>query len=128
MWWKIAAFLYALGYSWAVFDAMRDATAIRVITTAFLFPAVASLFLFAFDRRLFPRPLWKAYAIMFVIYWGFPLGLGAKTLIEASGVLVYVILIALCVLFLLPVAWSLWWLSFARADVGPPRPTEVSVP
>jgi hypothetical protein len=128
MWWKVIAFLYAFGYSWAVFDAAHDETAFRMITTAFLFPALVSLFLLAFDKRFLPKLFWKAYAIMFVAYWTFPLVLGAKTLIDASGILVYVAIIAACALFLLPVLRSLWWLSFARTEPGPPRLSEMVAP
>jgi hypothetical protein len=113
MWWKAIAFLYAFGYAYGIFDAAHDETAFRLITTVILFPAVASLFLFAFDKRFLPKLFWKVYAIMFVAYWAFPLILGAKMLIDASGILVYVIIVAACVVFLLPVLRSLWWLSFA---------------
>ena len=128
MWWKIIAFLYASGYLWAIFDPAYDQTALRMITTAFLFPAVAGLFLFAFDKRFLPRLFWKAYAIMSVAYWAIPfVFLGAKILIDPSSVLVNIILIAACALFLLPVVRSLWWLSFARTERGPPRLSEISV-
>jgi hypothetical protein len=128
MWWKVIAFLYAFGYSWAVFDAAHDETAFRMIGTALLFPALVSLFLFAFDKRFLPRLLWKAYAIIFVGYWAFPLVLGAKILIDASGILIYVIIIAACAIFLLPVVRSLWWLSFARTESGRRRLSETVAP
>ncbi|UFZ03124.1 hypothetical protein LQG66_28355 [Bradyrhizobium ontarionense] len=126
MWWKIIAFLYALLFVWAAFDAVHSANALTMITSAILLPAVWSLFLFAFDKRLLPRSLWKAYAIMFLAYWTFPLVLGAKMLINESGALVYAIIIAACALFLLPVVRSLWWLSFARTEGGPPESSEIS--
>jgi hypothetical protein len=128
MWWKVIAFLYAFGYSWAVFDAARDETAFRLITTALLFPALVSLFLLAFNRRFLPKLFWKAYAIIFVAYWAFPLVLGAKILIDASGILTYVIIIAACAVFLSPVVRSLWWLSFAHTRSGPQTFGETAAP
>ncbi len=128
MWRKIIAFLYAIGYLWAAFDAARTGTALTVITVPFLLPALGSLFLFAFDRRLLPKLLWKAYAIMFVLYWTLPLMFGAKILIGESGLWAYLIIVAVCVLFLSPVVRSLWWLSFARAELGWSRSTENAAP
>ncbi len=39
-------------------------------------------------------------------------------LVNASGILTYAIIIMACVVFLLPVVRSLWWLSFVRAEPG----------
>ncbi|WP_420969068.1 hypothetical protein [Bradyrhizobium sp. B120] len=118
MWWRVIAFVYALGYLWAFFDAARDETAFRLITTAVLLPALVSLFLLAFNTHLLPKLFWRIYAIVFVAYWAVPLVLGAKTLINASGILTYAIIIAVCVVFTLPVVRSLWWLSFAHTEPG----------
>ena len=128
--WKLIAFLYALGYLWAIFDPAHDkSSAFYLVTTAFLFPALVGLFLFAFSKRFLPKLFWKVYAIMFAAYWAFPLVfLGAEILIDARGVLVYVITIWACALFLLPIVRSLWWLSFARAEPGPPRLSEMVAP
>lgn len=128
MWWKIIAFIYALGYLWAAFDAAHSGTALTVITVAFLLPGLVSLFLFAFDRYVLPKLVWKAYAILFVLYWALPLILGSKIIIGESGLLVYLIIIAVCALVLLPVVRSLWGLSFARAELGSSRSSENATP
>jgi len=121
MWWKVIAFVYAFGYLWAIFDAAHDETTFRLITTALLLPALVSLFLLAFNKLLLPRLFWKIYTIIFVAYWAFPLVLGAKMLINASGILTYAIIVTACVVFLLPVVRSLWWLSFAHTEPGSGR-------
>jgi hypothetical protein len=128
MWWKVIALIYALGYFWAVLDATHDKTSFRMVTTAFLFPALVGLFLFAFDRRYLPKLFWKAYTVLFVTYWAFPLVLGAKMLIVANGILIYAIIVVACALFLVPVARSLWWLSFARTELNPPQLGGIAAP
>jgi hypothetical protein len=129
MWWKVIAFLYAAGYLWAVFDPAYAHTALRMITTAFVFPAVVGLFLFAFDKRFLPRLFWKVYAVISVAYWAIPFVLfGARILTNEGSILIEVILVAIYSLFVLPVVRSLWWLSFARTESAPPRLSEASAP
>jgi hypothetical protein len=128
MWWKVIAFIYTLGYLWAIQDASHDETSFRMITTAFLFPALVGLFLFAFDRRFLPKLFWKVYTCLFAAYWSLPLILGAKALINTSGILIYAIIVVACAIFLVPIARSLWWLSFARTEPASTRSMEIAAP
>jgi hypothetical protein len=108
MWWKIVACFHALLYSSAVFGAAHHQSAFGLITLALLLPALASLFLRAFDKCFLPKVFWVSYSMVFAAVLALLLALFAKMSPDIST---FVIPVATSAVFLSFVARCLWWLS-----------------
>jgi hypothetical protein len=112
MWWKIVACFHAILYLSAVFAAAHHKSAFGLITLALLFPALASLFLRAFDKCFLPKVFWISYSILFAAVLALLLALFAKM---SPDILTFVIPVATFAIFLSFVLRCLWWLTQQRA-------------